>query len=409
MKRNPFRVLPVWTTVVTLVVCLVSLPATAQFNDFSGADNDRWFNDLNWSLGHVPISTEDATISALSAYAYTGEGATLQCNLLYVGAHYGPGAASLYSELPIETASELYVGSADPNAGHFVGNLTVAGADVSVAEDLWIAQTKGSDRSGEGHVTITDGSLLANYIRIANIRTGGGDATGSLSVTNGDIISGDSIYISSAVTGPGFSDASLRLENGRLESSYAVEIGSENSSSGAMTLIRAEAYVDYDVLFGNLNSTSLLTLDNAFLEAGWYEFHGASTTQLHVDGVQRVSAGNVNGPDQYSAMDLSDIYGTQYGAYIYPGATLELHFGYTPSVGDSFDLIKLKVGQTFNVGTFTHVVPVDLGSSFAITDEIVPGDTVNGEIVRVTVVDALFRDGFESGDTSVWSATVGGS
>ena len=88
MNHTSPRALTVCMTAVTLVACLVSLPATAQVNNFTGADNDRWFNDLNWSLGHVPISAEDAVIPALAAYAYEGEGATIQCDQLYVGSTY---------------------------------------------------------------------------------------------------------------------------------------------------------------------------------------------------------------------------------------------------------------------------------------------------------------------------------
>lgn len=385
----------------SLVILLIAVfaglsSASLNANDFTGASDLKWFNDLNWSEGHIPLSSEDAVIAGFDVVAYTGDGVELQCSDLDIAHYETPGTASLYTELPIN-ASWLGIGGSRTYSGHHHGTLTVVGADVTLSSGIRLA-TSSADAtdSAEGHISITDGSLyLGDSIDMGYIFQGGGNSTATLSVINGDIhgSTDDGIYLGYNVqSSPGFADGSLYIENGRMDELYEAYFGYASSSTGGaigkVTLLNSEAYIIYDLVFADgSNCSALLTLDNAYIETGYLYFGEETTTQFHIDGTQRVSGGNVSGPDQYSAIDMSDIYGSSYGVDIEPGARLEAHFGFTPTIGDTFDLIRLNPGQTFT-GIFTEVVDFGLDPSLGTYYEIIPGDAQNGAILRLTITEA---------------------
>ena len=197
-----------------------ALPAAAD--NFTGAIDNDWFKDGNWSGGFVPTAAVDGSINAgfdVTALIADSGGADINVSVLEIGDDSGGTVCSLTSEVDI-MVEDASIGSARFTSGLGSGRLELVGASfvgTSVFSELEIdaSDPQNLGTSAEGVVTITNGSMTAfNFIEIAQVFQGAGDVTGSLTVTNGNITSigtFSEIVIASIIQGsPGNATASIR-------------------------------------------------------------------------------------------------------------------------------------------------------------------------------------------------------
>ena len=386
---------------LSTLACLAALALTpaALADVFTGDIDNNWFDAGNWSGGVVPTPVIDAEIQGgfdVTALLADSGGDSVQCNDMEIGWYDGPGVATLTSEVAIDVGC-LEVGGARFDKGDFSGRLEVNGADVTTIEFYVAYNSSNPLDSTDGAVVITDGSLIFDcYGAIGWIFQGGGDATGYVSVTNGNITGNGEADIEigySIQTSPGHAEGTLRLENGTASGMGEVVLGyvsssnPDSSASGTLILISSEMTLVSELYVAGASTgtaTGLVVLDGSLLAIGpgSLYLHDGATTEFHVDGTNRVSTGDVGGPGRYAAID----YLGGGDAEISGDSDVEVHFGYTPADGDSFDLITLAVGEVFGGdGDFDEVRYVDLDPGFAASYEIVAGTGTSGEIFRVTV------------------------
>ena len=384
-------------------ICLLLLSMPVSAADFTGAIDNDWFNDGNWSTGLVPTSSDDALIdngSEVTALIADANGATVNVRILEIGENSQGAFNSLTSEVDI-IAECVSLGSNRSSSGLASGRLDLVGASLIGSDtfeiDVGDPQNVGGT-SAEGVVTVTNGSIMFDTIEIGQSYSDGGDVNASLTVTNGNItgITGTSnLTIGSLDSTPGIVTAELRLENGSLSNWSGLVLG---FASGGVGFSDASLIlVDSDAAFSGItelgdsdaNASAVLDLQNSYFRGGRTEINTSTEITLSVDGLSRAAPGNV-GAGTYSAIDLATA--------TINGGVLNVDFGtFVPGDGDSFDLIALDAGEVFTAPFFSSINAVNLDSGFSWT--LIPGNATSGQILRFTVNVDTDGDGvFDSMD-----------
>lgn len=273
----------------------------------------------------------------VNASSVEGKLGTVTLNFNHADADYffTRDGMSTGSTVTILGASSTSVNLTGTGKTTFVGNNTYTGATTISAGTLQIGNG-GTTGSIAGNITNNSALIFnrLNALTYAGVISGSGtlakQGVGTLTLTDTNTYSG-----ATTISG------GILAVNGSLTNS-AVTVNSGGTLGGSGT-IGGAVTVNSGGTLAPGNSPGLLTVGSLTLDAG-------STTVMEIDGTTRGT--------QYDAIDVT---GT---ATL--GGTLNLVFGYTPTVGDSYTLIDAAAIN----GDFSSIATTGLGAALKVVPTI---------------------------------------
>ena len=382
----------------------LAAPALGQDADFTGAVDSDWFEGGNWNPFGVPTFANSAFVNngfAATALLVNAGGSDIEVGDFGVGDDSGGAPlSSLTGEVDIRVADDFDVGYAANVDGLSTGRVDLTSASVTFTNDsefLRVGRVSGlatnSFRSAMGVLNITDGSIFnVENLEVGQTAGDGGEAIGTLTVINGDIVgtnegSSSDFYIGRTSNGSN-ATGTVRVENGSITGFGFIRIGTSSGDGGVgdgtLELIDSVAAFGSDgasLVVGSVtDATGRLDLERSFLSSTNANWSDGATVRMTLDGLTR-SADGLVGAGTYSAIDFDDN-----NESLINDTTLEIEFTFGASVGDTFDLIRLAQGQFFDGTLFDEINVTGLAGGLGWTTEVVPGTATAGEIYRLTVV-----------------------
>ena len=211
---------------IAIVAC--ATPALAATNNYTGVNGGSWNDGTNWSLGHVPLSTEDVTISGTNPTLSSGSDGVANSIAISSGRTLtisssksltvGTGTSSLAGAVALSSGTLTLNGDTTWSAGASTISMdTSSRITINSSFEITADDSTNTDAGSLIHVSST-GVVTASNTGTANISVEF-DNDGSVNVGSGtlDLGVGDN-----ATTSGGYSIASaatLLLGSGSLQSS----------------------------------------------------------------------------------------------------------------------------------------------------------------------------------------------
>ena len=382
-------------------VLALSGPASAD-SEFTGAVDSDWFNPLNWTDG-IPVAADfdNAILNAgVSAFAGFAPGREISLDGLYIGRDVGNGLANALTsevDLQISDFGRIYIGYSRFVGGNSVGrlnlsNASVRGTNLSMEVGVSSFDTIVGDPNfyGDGIVNVVNGDLEIRDLEVGFVFQDGGNVSGALTLTNGNLIAtggSGSLSVAGVVQGsPGSATGNVTITNGSIQNYRSIEIGGSGNAGfadGRLQLINSTVLlVDFGSLDigSNGNTRGALDLDSSYVRAEVLDLESTGVLNMTVNGLTRASDSLV-GTGTYSAMDIG------FAGSLEGVINIDLG-GLAFTTGATFDLITLDAGSDFSFSQFADIQILNLGSGMTASTEYVPGDALSGGIFRLTVVPA---------------------
>lgn len=385
-----------------LAAALALSGSASADSEFTGAVDSNWFNPLNWTDGIPDAADFDTAIlnAGVSAFAGFAPGREISLRGLDIGSEVGNGLANTFTsevDLQFSDFGGIEIGYSRFVGGNSVGrlnlsNASVRGTNLSMEIGVSSFDTSVGDPNfyGDGIVNVVNGDLEIRDLEVGYVFQDGGNVSGALALTNGNLIAtggSGSLSVASVFQGsPGSATGNVTITDGSIENYRSIEVGAFGDAGfadGRLQLVNSTvSLVDFGSLDigSDTNTSGILDLDSSYVRAEFLSLESTGVLNMTVSGLARASDSLV-GVGTYSAMDIGFIGSAEGVVNIDLGG-----LGFTS--GATFDLITLDVGSDFSFSQFADIQILNLGSGMSASTEYVPGDALSGGIFRLTVVPA---------------------